>query len=66
VLSGAKPNKFALLIGPEGGFTEPERKLIASMTQSVAVGLGSRIMKADTAAVAALACVQSVWGDWNE
>lgn len=66
VLANAKPNKFALLTGPEGGFTEPERKLIASMPQSVAVGLGPRIMKADTAAVAALACVQSVWGDWNE
>lgn len=66
MLSKQRADKFAILIGPEGGFTEQERELIRSLPQAIAVGLGPRIMKADTAAIAAIACVQSVWGDWGE
>ncbi len=54
----------AVLIGPEGGFTEEERILLKSLPYVRAIGLGPRIMRADTAAVAALTLVQAVLGDW--
>jgi len=64
-LSGAKTGqKWAILIGPEGGFSADEQKLLASMPQATAVSLGPRILRADTAAVAALALWQSELGDW--
>ncbi|MEM7123856.1 MAG: RsmE family RNA methyltransferase, partial [Pseudomonadota bacterium] len=53
----------ALLVGPEGGFSEPERGLIGDVPVSVAVGLGPRILRAETAAVAALAYWQAAQGD---
>jgi 16S rRNA (uracil1498-N3)-methyltransferase len=53
----------AVLIGPEGGFDPAERTLLQRVTPSVAVSLGPRILRADTAAVAALALVQAVLGD---
>jgi 16S rRNA (uracil1498-N3)-methyltransferase len=56
---------LALLIGPEGGFTDEERRLILARERVVRLSLGPRILRADTAAVAALALVQSVLGDWR-
>ena len=58
-----RPEKFALLIGPEGGFEANERQLIGGLPQSLAISLGPRILRADTAAVAALALVQACLGD---
>jgi 16S rRNA (uracil1498-N3)-methyltransferase len=57
--------KFAVIVGPEGGFTDEERAVVAGHENCVRVSLGPRILRADTAAVAALAVVQSVLGDWN-
>jgi 16S rRNA (uracil1498-N3)-methyltransferase len=55
----------AVLIGPEGGFEDGERDLIARNPHALAISLGPRIMRADTAAVAALALVQAAIGDWR-
>lgn len=63
-LSGLKA-PAAVLIGPEGGFSDDERALLRSLPFATAISLGSRIMRADTAAVAALALVQAVLGDWH-
>jgi 16S rRNA (uracil1498-N3)-methyltransferase len=54
----------SLLIGPEGGFDEAEREQILRKSNVLRLSLGPRILRADTAAVAALALVQSVLGDW--
>ena len=62
-LAGALP--VSLLIGPEGGFAEEERKALAAVPNVVRLALGPRILRADTAAVAALALVQAVLGDWR-
>ena len=65
VLTAAAPvTKAAIVIGPEGGFSEDERKLISGRQNSLKLSLGPRILRADTAAIAALACFQSVCGDW--
>ena len=64
VLSGLAP-PLTVLIGPEGGFSAPERDRLRAMDQAVAISLGPRVMRADTAAVAALALVQAVCGDWR-
>ena len=53
----------AVIIGPEGGFDPTERNLLQRVTPSVSISLGPRILRADTAAVAALALVQAVLGD---
>lgn len=55
---------WAILIGPEGGFSDVERTRLASMPQAHPTSLGPRILRADTAAVAAMALWQSVLGDW--
>jgi 16S rRNA (uracil1498-N3)-methyltransferase len=55
----------AVLIGPEGGFTAEEKALLSSLSFVTAISLGPRIMRADTAAVAALSLVQAVLGDWR-
>ncbi|HEX2591465.1 MAG TPA: 16S rRNA (uracil(1498)-N(3))-methyltransferase [Rhizomicrobium sp.] len=57
--------KYAILIGPEGGFDPAERDMIRALPNVVPVALGPRILRADTAALAALAIWQSVWGDWR-
>ena len=57
--------KLVVIVGPEGGFTVEERALVAAHERCVRVSLGPRILRADTAAVAALAIVQSVLGDWH-
>lgn len=59
-----KPGPLAVLIGPEGGFSPDEREMIRKVPQAVAISLGPRIMRADTAAVAALALVNAALGDW--
>jgi 16S rRNA (uracil1498-N3)-methyltransferase len=56
---------LAVLVGPEGGFSPDEREMIRKVPQAVAVSLGPRIMRADTAAVAALALVNAALGDWR-
>jgi 16S rRNA (uracil1498-N3)-methyltransferase len=54
-----------LLIGPEGGFDESERALLLGQRFAMPVSLGPRILRADTAAVAALAVIQATIGDWR-
>jgi 16S rRNA (uracil1498-N3)-methyltransferase len=61
---GARP-PLAVLIGPEGGFDETERALILRRANVLRLSLGPRILRADTAAVAALALVQATLGDWR-
>lgn len=56
--------KLALLIGPEGGFSDEERVLLRSCRFVTAIPLGPRILRADTAAVAAMAVLQATIGDW--
>jgi 16S rRNA (uracil1498-N3)-methyltransferase len=56
---------LAVLIGPEGGFAEDERALLLKRPNVVRLSLGPRILRADTAAVAALALLQAVLGDWT-
>ncbi len=58
-----RPPPLAVLVGPEGGFSEEEREAIRGRPHTVALSLGPRILRADTAAVAVLALVQSVLGD---
>ena len=54
----------AILIGPEGGFDDAEREAIRALPQAVGVGLGPRILRAETAAAAAVAIWMSAAGDW--
>jgi 16S rRNA (uracil1498-N3)-methyltransferase len=56
---------LAVLIGPEGGFSAEERTALLKLPHVVRLALGPRILRADTAAVAALALVQGVIGDWR-
>ena len=56
---------LAVLIGPEGGFSEAERARLRDMPETVAIPLGPRVLRADTALVAALAVVQATAGDWG-
>ena len=65
VLSGLGPGAVAVLIGPEGGFSDDERSLIRALPSHVPISLGPRIMRADTAAVAALSLVNATLGDWR-
>jgi len=55
----------AVLIGPEGGFSEDERAALLRRPNIARISLGPRILRADTAAVAAMAVVQAVLGDWR-
>jgi 16S rRNA (uracil1498-N3)-methyltransferase len=57
--------KAGLLIGPEGGFSDAERNQIRQISSVRPLGLGPRILRSDTAAVAALSLFQAVWGDWS-
>lgn len=56
----------AVLIGPEGGFTETELDGLRKLPFVTAVSLGPRVLRADTAALAALACFQTISGDWRQ
>ncbi|HJO97430.1 MAG: 16S rRNA (uracil(1498)-N(3))-methyltransferase [Rhodospirillales bacterium] len=61
--SAAEP--FAILTGPEGGFARSELDVLCKLAFVTLVGLGPRILRADTAALAALACWQALLGDWR-
>ena len=63
-LKEIKAQKWAVLIGPEGGFSNQERDLLLARRFVTPLALGPRIMRADTAAVAALSLVNAVVGDW--
>jgi len=62
--SGAAGRPLAVLIGPEGGFAPQERAMLRARANVARLSLGPRILRADTAAVAALAVVQARLGDW--
>lgn len=57
--------KIAVLVGPEGGFSETERAALRALPHTLPIPLGPRVLRADTAAVAALAVVQATLGDWH-
>ncbi|CAL79757.1 conserved hypothetical protein [Bradyrhizobium sp. ORS 278] len=66
-LRGAAANAgIDLLIGPEGGFAAEERELLLRQRQVTRLALGPRILRADTAGVAALALLQATLGDWRQ
>jgi 16S rRNA (uracil1498-N3)-methyltransferase len=64
-LQAAKRGPIGVLIGPEGGFSKEEREQILKLPSVTRLSLGPRILRADTAGVAALALVQAVLGDWR-
>jgi 16S rRNA (uracil1498-N3)-methyltransferase len=64
-LAGAAGGAWAILIGPEGGFSSAERERIRVLPAALPVSLGPRILRADTAAIAAMALWQAVLGDWR-
>jgi 16S rRNA (uracil1498-N3)-methyltransferase len=59
------PGAAALLIGPEGGFTPAERARVRALPGACAISLGPRILRAETAAIAATACWMAQNGDWT-
>ena len=63
--SAFKPGAATILIGPEGGFTNEERAAIRAVPNAVPISLGPRILRAETAALAALAAYMAVAGDWR-
>jgi 16S rRNA (uracil1498-N3)-methyltransferase len=65
VLSAQAPRPLAVLIGPEGGFEPEERAALLAKSFVLPISLGPRVMRADTAAVAALALVNAALGDWR-
>lgn len=65
ILSTVIGKKIAVLVGPEGGFSGPEHHMLHALPQAKGFGMGPRILRADTAAVAALACVMATTGDWD-
>ncbi len=64
-LKAVPAGPLAVLVGPEGGFSERERRRLRALECVHPISLGPRIMRADTAAVAALAVVQATLGDWR-
>jgi 16S rRNA (uracil1498-N3)-methyltransferase len=64
-LSAQKPAGIDVVIGPEGGFAPEERTALLKQPHVLRLSLGPRILRADTAAVAALALVQATLGDWH-
>jgi 16S rRNA (uracil1498-N3)-methyltransferase len=65
ILSRIAEKHIALLVGPEGGFSDEERQLLRDHPAVTPIPLGPRILRADTAAVAALAIIQATLGDWK-
>jgi 16S rRNA (uracil1498-N3)-methyltransferase len=63
-LQGISERKLGLIVGPEGGFSDAERRQLRALPFVTAIPLGPRILRADTAAVAALAIIQATVGDW--
>ena len=64
-LTGAGEGKWAILIGPEGGFSPEEGERLRALPFTTAVSLGPRILRADTAAIAAMTLWQAAVGDWD-
>ncbi len=64
-LTAAAPGACAVLVGPEGGFAETELDALRKLPFVSPVGLGPRVLRADTAALAALAVLQAIAGDWR-
>jgi 16S rRNA (uracil1498-N3)-methyltransferase len=64
-LAGAAPGPWAILVGPEGGFAPEEAARLRAAAFVLPVGLGPRVLRADTAAVAAVALWQAALGDWR-
>jgi 16S rRNA (uracil1498-N3)-methyltransferase len=64
-LRGAAPGRWAVLTGPEGGFTQTELDALKKLPFVCAVSLGPRVLRADTAALAAVAAFQALVGDWQ-
>lgn len=64
-LSNASTGPWAILIGPEGGFSDRERARLSTLPQAHVISLGPRILRADTAAVAAMTVWQQALGDWS-
>lgn len=62
---GKYPGPAAILVGPEGGFTDQENESIRALKNAVPVSLGPRILRADTAAIAAIAIWMSAYGRWK-
>ena len=60
-----RPTPALILVGPEGGFTADERAAVRAAANAVAISLGPRILRAETAALAALAAYMAVAGDWR-
>lgn len=63
--SALGPGPAMILIGPEGGFTDEERDLVRAAPNAVPISLGPRILRAETAALAALAVFMAIAGDWS-
>lgn len=63
-LKEIKERRLGLLVGPEGGFSQDERRQLHALPFVTPIPLGPRILRADTAAVAALAVIQATIGDW--
>jgi 16S rRNA (uracil1498-N3)-methyltransferase len=64
--AGTEGQSLAVLVGPEGGFDATERRDLLARRNTVRLSLGPRILRADTAAVAALALIQAILGDWRK
>lgn len=64
-LDGAPPAPWAILIGPEGGFSPAEREALRNLAYATPATLGPRILRADTAAISALTLWQAAQGDWR-
>ena len=65
-MTGAAPGgPWAILVGPEGGFSDAERARLSALPFAQTLSLGPRILRADTAAVSALTLWQHHLGDWR-
>ncbi len=65
ILAQIADDRLGVVIGPEGGFSDAERKQLRALPFVTAIPLGPRILRADTAAVAAMAVIQAAIGDWR-
>ena len=59
-------SKWAIIVGPEGGFSDFERNNIENKNNSMSISLGPRVIRSDTAVVAILAIFQMIIGDWKK
>ena len=66
VLENMQLSPQGILIGPEGGFARSELDALKTLSFVTLVSLGPRILRAETAAIATLACYQAAYGDWNK